>query len=141
MLRLNQKQFDFIKASCEQAYPDEGCGVLWGETIDGVKHVRAVEEVPNDSGGDKRRRFELSAATLFSLTKRERTGPHKLLGFYHSHPDHPAVPSSVDKDAAWPVYSYPIISVVHGHTTTWNSWVLKEDGSGYDAEVVEVVAA
>jgi proteasome lid subunit RPN8/RPN11 len=57
-----------------------------------------------------------------------------VIGFYHSHPDHPAVPSQFDLDHAWPVYSYLIVSVIQGQSAELTSWELVEDRSRFEAE-------
>jgi proteasome lid subunit RPN8/RPN11 len=58
------------------------------------------------------------------------------VGFYHSHPDHPAVPSQFDLDHAWPVYSYVIVSVMAGRAENLLSWELRPDRTRFDAEVL-----
>jgi proteasome lid subunit RPN8/RPN11 len=57
-----------------------------------------------------------------------------LLGFYHSHPDHPARPSQYDLDHAWPFFSYVIVSVQKGESRDMTSWRLREDRSAFDQE-------
>jgi proteasome lid subunit RPN8/RPN11 len=59
-----------------------------------------------------------------------------LLGFYHSHPDHPARPSQYDLDHAWPSFSYVIVSVQNGEPTDMTSWRLREDRSVFDQETL-----
>ena len=58
----------------------------------------------------------------------------ELLGFYHSHPDHPARPSQYDLDHAWPFFSYVIVSVRGGTAEDMTSWRLREDRSAFDQE-------
>jgi proteasome lid subunit RPN8/RPN11 len=59
-----------------------------------------------------------------------------VLGFYHSHPNHPAEPSKYDREHAWPYYSYVIASVSAENVEEMRSWVLKDDRSGYDEEPI-----
>ena len=59
-----------------------------------------------------------------------------LIGFYHSHPDHPAVPSSVDLEHAWPNLHYLILSVREGRAETARTWRLREDRSAFDEAVI-----
>ena len=61
-----------------------------------------------------------------------------MLGFYHSHPDHPARPSQYDLDHAWPVFAYVIVSVEGGMPGALTSWRLREDRSAFDEEPVAV---
>ena len=70
--------------------------------------------------------------------KRAREAGLELLGFYHSHPDHPARPSQYDLDHAWPSFSYVIVSVMAGEDKLLTSWRLKEDRSAFDEEPVEI---
>lgn len=62
-----------------------------------------------------------------------------VLGYYHSHPDHPARPSEYDRNHAWPWYSYVIVSVKRGEPKDTTSWVLSDDRSRFDPEPMEVV--
>lgn len=66
--------------------------------------------------------------------KRATEAGGELLGFYHSHPDHPAQPSQYDLDHAWPVFSYVIVSVREGVAGDMTSWRLREDRSAFDEE-------
>jgi proteasome lid subunit RPN8/RPN11 len=68
--------------------------------------------------------------------QRAREAGLELLGFYHSHPDHPARPSQYDLDHAWPSFSYVIVSVMSGEDQLLTSWRLKEDRSAFDEETV-----
>ncbi len=139
MLVLTRSQFQVITATCQAAYPDEGCGALLGTTEDDRHIVAVVEPLDNVSNETRRRRFEISSDDLLRLMRQERATGLKVLGYFHSHPDHPPIPSSTDKAAAWPGYSYPIISVVAGIAATWNSWRLRDDETGYDPELVSVI--
>jgi proteasome lid subunit RPN8/RPN11 len=84
----------------------------------------------------KRNRFLI---TPEELLRGERYAAEKQLdvvGFYHSHPDHPAVPSEYDREHAWPAFSYIIVSVQAGEATDINSWTLKPDRSAFEQEEV-----
>ena len=63
----------------------------------------------------------------------------EVVGYYHSHPDHPARPSDYDRDHGWPWYSYVIISIQQGKAGELNSWVLRDDRSKFELESVEAV--
>ena len=62
----------------------------------------------------------------------------EVLGFYHSHPDHPARPSQFDLDHAWPNQSYIIVFIMNGKSDALTSWLLKEDRSAFDEEPIDV---
>lgn len=96
-----------IRAHGEETYPHECCGALVGR--DGV--VTSVVQLPNTTEEGPRRRF-LVRPDDYRLAERSASDAHaELLGFYHSHPDHPARPSQYDLDHAWPTFAYIIVSV------------------------------
>lgn len=138
-LTISRALLDRMFAHCLAAYPEEGCGAILGEQTEGEKVVTQVASLRNNAGQASRSRFEANSDDVLSLIRRERQTGIEVLGFFHSHPDCPATPSETDRDAAWPEYSYPIVSVVAGAVSCWNSWRLRDDGSGYDVEVVNVV--
>ncbi len=103
----------------------------------GVKVVRALMPAENVHEEGHERRFLIDAKTTFLLEKQERAGGLKVLGYYHSHPNHPARPSQYDLEASWPGYSYLILSVMNGEPADMTCWVVNEDGSGYDSEEID----
>ena len=86
----------------------------------------------------ERNRFLIDPKEQLRVEKDARARGLDVLGYYHSHPDHPARPSSYDRDHAWPWYSYVIISVERGEPKDLNSWVLRDDRSQFDPEDVEL---
>jgi proteasome lid subunit RPN8/RPN11 len=86
--------------------------------------------------GERRRRFLIGPAEYRAAERRAAETGVQLLGFYHSHPDHPAEPSTFDLEHAWPNLSYLIVSVRGGRPVDARSWRLKPDRSGYDEEQV-----
>ncbi len=116
-----------------ETYPDECCGALLGSTT-GV--VTGVLPIGNTAPDQRRRRFLVSPDDYRQAEKHaDETGAH-LIGFYHSHPDHPAVPSQFDLDHAWPGMSYAIVSIRAGQSQELRSWRLRPDRSGFDEETV-----
>jgi proteasome lid subunit RPN8/RPN11 len=124
-----------IRGHGAETYPDECCGALLGPRQGEI--VEAFP-LPNEHNGEKRRRFLLGPAEYRMAEKRAAETHQELLGFYHSHPDHPAVPSQFDLDHAWPNFSYIIVSVKAGQPDVMRSWRLKADRSGYDEETMEI---
>ena len=96
-------------------YPDECCGFLIGadDRFRGSprRTVEAVEPAANEFEGERRRRFVISPAEILAIERRLEGSPRSVVGFYHSHPDHPARPSEFDRDHAWPWYTYVVLSV------------------------------
>jgi proteasome lid subunit RPN8/RPN11 len=127
-----------IRRHGEETYPHECCGALVGR--DG--RVEAAVALPNTTDEGPRRRFLVRPSDYRQAEQRARELGGELLGFYHSHPDHPARPSQYDLDHAWPTFSYVIVSVAGrglprqsaegataGDITVWR---LKDDRSTFE---------
>jgi len=117
-----------IRAHGREAYPHECCGALIGR--DGV--VTSTVALPNVTDEGPRRRFRVSDQDYLAAEKQARTLGGDLLGFYHSHPDHPARPSQYDLDHAWPNFAYIIVAVAEGAARDMTVWFLKEDRTSFD---------
>ena len=122
-----------IRTHGRETFPHECCGAMLGK--DGV--VREACRLPNTTEEGPRRRFLARSDDYRVAEKRARESGLDLLGFYHSHPDHPAQPSQYDLDHAWPSFSYVIVSVRAGADTDLTSWRLKDDRSAFEEEHVE----
>jgi proteasome lid subunit RPN8/RPN11 len=121
---------DAIRRHGAETYPNECCGALIGR--DGV--ITAAFGLPNMTEEGPRRRFLVRPDDYRQAEQRARELGGELLGFYHSHPDHPAQPSQFDLDHAWPSFSYIIVSVQQGEPRDMTSWRLREDRSAFDQE-------
>lgn len=121
---------DQIREHGAAAYPHECCGALYGR--DGV--VTATLALPNTTEEGPRRRFLVRPQDYRQAEGRATELGAELLGFYHSHPDHPARPSQYDLDHAWPFFSYVIVSVRNGAPDDMTSWRLRDDRSAFDQE-------
>ena len=123
-----------------EGYPDEVCGFVLGMQVAGDKVVREVRPVANvwEETEQRRRRFLIEPRDFLQAERDARAAGWEILGFYHSHPDHPARPSETDREAAWPGYSYVIQSVRDGRAAEIHSWVLQADRAGYDEEDITV---
>jgi proteasome lid subunit RPN8/RPN11 len=119
-----------IRAHGVETYPNECCGALIGR--DGV--VTTTYALPNTTEEGPRRRFLVRPSDYQEAETRAAAAGGDLLGFYHSHPDHPARPSQYDLDHAWPFFSYVIVSVREGVSEDMTSWRLREDRSAFDPE-------
>ena len=127
-----------IRLHGEETYPNECCGALVGR--DDV--VAGVAALPNTTDEGPRRRFLVRPSDYQFAERRASELGGELLGFYHSHPDHPARPSQYDLDHAWPTFAYVIVSV-SGEGLPRRSaegakagdmtvWFLKDDRSSFD---------
>jgi proteasome lid subunit RPN8/RPN11 len=129
-LLLNTQVDAAIRAHGAETYPNECCGALIGR--DGV--VTETLALPNTTEEGPRRRFMVRPQDYRAAERRAGELGGELLGFYHSHPDHPAQPSQYDLDHAWPFFSYVIVSVREGVSGDMTSWRLREDRSAFDQE-------
>ena len=129
MLFLSSEPEANIRTAGEIAYPDECCGVLMGDIDnDGNKIVRRTQAINNaQEDGEKYHRFLITPEDVFRAEQTARAAKLEVIGFYHSHPDHPASPSDYDRDHALPFYSYAIVAVEKGKAQELASWELSTD--------------
>jgi proteasome lid subunit RPN8/RPN11 len=132
-IRLTSGVDSAIRWHGRETFPHECCGAMLGR--DGV--VREAFALPNTTEEGPRRRFLVRPDDYRVAEKRAREAGLDLLGFYHSHPDHPATPSQYDLDHAWPSFSYVIVSVMGGEDKQLTSWQLRDDRSAFEEESVE----
>jgi proteasome lid subunit RPN8/RPN11 len=121
-----------IEAHATETYPHECCGGLYGEVTDGGYTVVEAVAFPNTTSEGPRRRFLIQPSDYRAAEAHARTTGRALIGFYHSHPDHPATPSQYDLDHAWPNMLYTITSVRDGRVEITTAWRLREDRSQFD---------
>ncbi len=119
----------------EEAYPDEGCGFLYGKDGD-IRNIVEAKKVVNSKDGDKRRRFEVKPTDYMKAEMYADENNLKLVGIYHSHPNHPARPSEHDLKQAFPVFSYIIVSVNEGKAGDITSWQLDENGNFEQEKII-----
>jgi proteasome lid subunit RPN8/RPN11 len=126
-------------AEGERAYPEEGCGILLGRRLaeGGAAVVRAVA-AGNEHAAGRRRRYTIGPEAVLAADRAARAAGLAIVGYYHSHPDHPAVPSAFDREHAWPGVSYLIVPVAAGRAGTPRSWRLRDDRAGFDEETLVV---
>jgi proteasome lid subunit RPN8/RPN11 len=125
-LILTPAQKKQIEAEGVDAYPNECCGIIYGRDIAGERLVEELEPVINAfEEGEQYHRFSISGEQLMAAEKKCTDGK-MVLGFYHSHPDHPARPSEYDRVHAWPFYSYVIVAIHQKQPQDMTCWVLDE---------------
>jgi proteasome lid subunit RPN8/RPN11 len=117
-----------IRSHGEETFPHECCGALVGAG----GRVTAVVALPNTTEEGPRRRFLVRPSDYRLAEQRAGELGGELLGFYHSHPDHPARPSQYDLDHAWPTFAYVIVSVMSGAARDMTVWFLQDDRSRFD---------
>ena len=117
-----------IRHHGEETYPHECCGALVGTG----GRVSEIVALPNTTEEGPRRRFLVRPSDYRLAESRATELGGELLGFYHSHPDHPARPSQYDLDHAWPTFAYIIVAVAAGAAQDMTVWFLKDDRSIFE---------
>lgn len=105
-------------------YPEEACGFLLGQEENGVRIITDTWPATNVSTENRKRRFIVDPIDYMKAEKKATIEGLSLLGIYHSHPDHPAIPSEHDLAAAHPFFSYVIVSLREGHVADTRSYQL-----------------
>ena len=123
-----------------KGYPNEACGAILG--VDGEsREARALFPLINRRDDSPRNRFSVTADDVRSAERAAKEQGLELIGWYHSHPDHPAKPSEFDREHAWPWYSYVIVSVAAGQPRDMTSWRLSDDRTHFRPEELSARAS
>lgn len=136
-MKISSCVLDRIKEHGKRTYPEECCGVLLGKVDREEKVVRDLLEIENEREDQRQRRFLITPEAYQDADKQARKLGLDILGFYHSHPDHPARPSQYDLEHAWAWFCYLITRVENGHPRESTSWVLRDDRSAFNEDVIE----
>jgi proteasome lid subunit RPN8/RPN11 len=115
--------------------------LLGREEADGERSVVRAVPFDNASAAERERRYRIAPGQFLAAEHAAREQGLDVLGFFHSHPDHPARPSAFDLEHAWPYYSYVIASVARGRVDTMASWRLAADRSHFESEPLEMHGA
>ena len=134
-----------------ETFPYECCGALLGRdsvafenSAQDVTRSEAAREVlelfplVNRRDDSPHNRFAVTAEDVRDAEKAATAQGFEVIGWYHSHPDHPARPSDFDREHAWPWYSYVIVSVMAGKPADMTSWRLNDDRQNYSPEGIEI---
>jgi proteasome lid subunit RPN8/RPN11 len=138
MIRITQELLNQIREHGVRDYPYECCGLLLGRYgADGkvVKETYAISNAREESA--KRNRFLIEPHELLRGERYAMKNDLEVVGFYHSHPDSPAVPSQYDLEHAWPTYSYIIVSTSAEQTSDLFSWEQEPDRSRFNQEEIQ----
>ncbi len=142
MIRLGARQREEIERHAEREYPRECCGLLVGRIGDDgrTRFVHATYPVANIFA-EEGERYHRMAIEPLDYARAERMHAAEglgVIGNYHSHPEHPAVPSQYDLEhlAPWPTMSYVVVSVRGGKAVELRSWELLPDRSRFEEEEV-----
>jgi proteasome lid subunit RPN8/RPN11 len=142
MLKISRTDYDAIRRHGEETYPHECCGVLLGEMDGEVRTVTSTARCGNTRIDSPQNRYNIDPKELVRIQRDARTRDEDIIGFYHSHPDHPAQWSTTDlEEAHWIGCSYVITRVAQGKADVTNSFELTgtdEADKAFVAEEVEV---
>jgi proteasome lid subunit RPN8/RPN11 len=138
-LKLSKEIAEKIRHHGAETYPHECCGALLGRDVDDTsREVLGLFPLVNRRDDSPRNRFSVTSEDVRDAEKAAREKSLDVVGWYHSHPDHPAQPSQYDRDHAWPWYSYIIVSVANGEPQYMTSWRLSDDRSEFTPEDLEI---
>ena len=137
MIYLTGEHIEQIEAHGERTFPFECGGMLIGRFEDGKKSV--VELLPMEnamSESEQHNRVLILPKDVLKAERYARSQKLDVVGYYHSHPDHPAVPSQFDLDHALPVWTYIIVSVEAGKAADVRAWEMENDRSKFNEEEI-----
>ncbi len=139
MLHIPKHLAEAIRDHGRQTFTEEACGVMYGRIREGHKEVVEIEPLANSRDGQRHRRFLITAKDYRRAEAEASSKGTDLVGFYHSHPNHPAYPSGYDLEHAWPFFSYVIVSVRQGEPKDVRSFVMDEDRAAFTQEEIQLV--
>jgi proteasome lid subunit RPN8/RPN11 len=144
ILKLQSDHLQAMQTHAESTYPEECCGLLLGQLRNDEKIL--IEVLPTENSWDaeaveafqavegsaqldttKRTRYSIAPEAMLKAQKDARDRNLNIIGIYHSHTDHPAIPSEFDRAIAWQQYSYVIVSVQQGKACDFKSWSLDDE--------------
>ena len=135
---LGREQLAQINEHARQAYPGECCGLLIGVRESRIE-VRGAHPAVDQNLDRARDRYQLDPREIHQVDVASEREGMEVIGFYHSHPDHPPSPSATDKEHAWPGYVYLISSVTATGPGETRAWVYYEPLGRFIERAVEVV--
>ncbi len=155
LLLLKKELATKIGEHGSETYPHECCGALLGRDLDAPataspsssgssdaqspsREILALFPLINRRDDSPRNRFQVTSDDVRDAEKAAREKGLDVVGWYHSHPDHPAAPSQFDRDHAWPWYSYIIVSVANGKPEKMTSWRLTDDRTQFNPEDIKL---
>lgn len=146
MLQISYADYEAMRAHGEETYPHECCGVLLGKNEpEAGNRVQQIVRAGNTRTDSAHNRYNIAPQELVRIQRQARGLGLDIVGFYHSHPDHPAQWSVTDfAEAHWLCCSYVITSVEKGKAATTNSFLLtgtSEENKRFEDEAIEIAVA
>jgi len=138
-LRLSTELLSQIQAHGEAHYPNEGAGLLLGETDGELRRVTQLMPLDNEFDESERyHRYQISPQDMLLAQQFADSQDLDIVGVFHSHPDHPAQPSEFDRQWALPWFSYLITRVQKGRAEESRSWLLSDDRGQFEEQALEL---
>jgi proteasome lid subunit RPN8/RPN11 len=137
-LVLTPGHLEAMQRHASASYPEECCGFLIGEAGAAATVVARVAPAGNEREESRHNRFLIHPEAVLAAHKEARALGLDVVGYYHSHPDHPAQPSEFDREHAWPGLSYVIVSVQAGSAAEARSWRLSDDRERFEEEEISM---
>ena len=126
MVRIARELARRMEEHGQKTYPEECCGILLGSNDGDETVILDVAGIDNLQEDNRRRRFLITPKQYLQAERAASERNLQLLGFYHSHPDHPAIPSEFDREHALPWFTYIVLSIAHGEAKVMTAWLLSE---------------
>jgi len=136
-VKITAAAMDAVKAHGAEGYPNEICGVLVGPR--GGRAATEAKRARNIIVERSRDRYEIDPVDHLRIQREADSDGHDIIGYYHSHPDHPAQASRFDTERAWSGYVYVIVSVAEGKPVDANAFVADNDGGPFRSEALEII--
>lgn len=134
---LTHAQVAAIEAHAQETFPEECCGFLIGPNQP-LRRVARVRRAANVAEENRARRYVIDPKEWLVVEKELAGTGQEILGFYHSHPDHPASPSEFDRGHAWPWYAYVILSIVNHVPKDLRAWSLDGDAQVFHPDELAI---
>ncbi len=143
-LSISAELAEKIRVHGVESYPYECCGALLGQDASSIetnlkpRKILGLFALANRREDSPRNRFLVTPRDVIDAEQAAQSQGLHVIGWYHSHPDHPAKPSEYDREHAWPWYSYVIVSIENAFPQEMTSWRLDDDRAGYSEEPIEL---
>jgi proteasome lid subunit RPN8/RPN11 len=138
VITLDPETLEAIRKHGREAYPEECCGALLGTANNGSARVARIARMENARADERRRRYTIEPLEYARVEREADAQSLSVLGFYHSHPDHPAVPSEYDREHGFPFFHYVVLAVSTGVPGEAASYVLSEDRGAFEREEMRI---
>ena len=136
-MKIRREAIDAIRAHGAEGYPHEICGIMIG--LAGDRTVTEVKRARNIIVDRARDRYEIDPRDQIRIQREADDQGMEIIGYYHSHPDHPAQASRFDTERAWAGYVYLIVAVHEAKPVDANTFIAERDGGPFQPEPLEVV--